>query len=239
MNSSPELGKLAAALCKAQAELDIAPKDSDNPYFNSKYADLATVWKTAQKVLPKYDLAVVQVMGETSGETVTVETILLHSSGQWVSGTLTMVPKKSDPQSIGSCITYARRYSLSAILGIVSEEDDDGNMASDRKVVDIKNTGRKKPASKSVVPGETEITIPEGRKSNTVRAREIWAGFQELGKEKNEILDLFSKTLDKTVTPATMKSLTTDEVEKLDTLLEQYRLAKTVGGEVLLTKESA
>jgi len=129
MEKSETIGKLAEALAKAQGEIQGAAKDQVNPHFRSKYADLASVWEACRKALSNNGLAVVQTMHGDDPDKVVVETLLTHSSGEWIKGTLTMRPAKSDPQGIGSCITYARRYSLAAMVG-VAPEDDDGNAAS-------------------------------------------------------------------------------------------------------------
>jgi len=142
MNQSAEIKDLAAALVKAQTELRPALKGSVNPHFCSKYADLQSVWEAARNPLSSNGLSVVQTFVASDGETVTVATTLMHVSGQWVGSELTLKPVKADPQGIGSAITYARRYGLSAILGIVADEDDDGNDAS----------GRHKPADGHVAP---------------------------------------------------------------------------------------
>lgn len=124
MAQSSEIDKLAAALVKAQAEFTHAKKDSANPFFKSKYADLATCIDVVRPVLAKYGLAVIQPCNGTA-----LETIILHESGQWISGSLTLTPVDNKPQSVGSAITYGRRYCLQAMLGLASE-DDDGNSAS-------------------------------------------------------------------------------------------------------------
>ncbi len=126
---SPSLKSLAAALAKCQSELRNAKKDAANPFFNSSYADLSMVWDTAREPLTKNGLSVMQ-LPSAEGARVTVETILLHASGESISSRLTMTAKDAGPQSIGSAITYARRYALSAMVGIASEEDDDGNAAT-------------------------------------------------------------------------------------------------------------
>lgn len=123
-----ERAELAAALAKAQAEIDAAPKTESNPFFKSSYADLATVRAAIREPFGKHGLSVVQIP-HTSDGAVHVTTILLHSSGQFIEGTLTLRPTKNDPQGIGSAITYGRRYSLMAFAG-VAPDDDDGNAAS-------------------------------------------------------------------------------------------------------------
>ena len=129
MRASEQLAELAGALSKAQAMLRGAVKDSTNPHFKSRYADLASCWDACREALAANGLSVVQ-LPEGTGGVVEMTTMLLHTSGQWVSCTGTFTPSKADPQGLGSCITYARRYQLCAIVGI-SPEDDDGNAASE------------------------------------------------------------------------------------------------------------
>ncbi len=133
-NRSEGIGALAAALSKAQGMIKGAIKDSENPFFKSSYADLSSVWDACREPLSVNGLAVVQVPHESS-DMVIIETFLIHSSGEWISGKISMKPVKTDPQSWGSCLTYARRYSLSAIVGIapLESEDDDGNLASGKE----------------------------------------------------------------------------------------------------------
>jgi hypothetical protein len=129
MAASEQLNELAAALSKTQAMLQGAVKDAKNDHFKSKYADLASCWDACREALAANGLSVVQ-LPEGDGSVVTMTTMLIHTSGQWVSCTGTFKPTKADPQGLGSCITYARRYQLCAIVGI-SPEDDDGNAASE------------------------------------------------------------------------------------------------------------
>ncbi len=128
MNKSDSIAALAVALSKAQGEMTTAKKDADNPYFKSKYADLASVWEACRAPLAKYGLSVCQMPEYVDGY-VFVQTILMHASGEWISSELRLKPVKDDPQGMGSAITYARRYALSAAVGI-APEDDDGNQAS-------------------------------------------------------------------------------------------------------------
>lgn len=121
------LNEIAKALCIAQSEILTAHKDSKNPYFNSKYADLKSVWDAIRLPLTKNGLSITQ-LPSTNGKEVTVETILMHVSGQYIRSTLTIIAKDISAHAIGSAITYARRYALMAMVG-VSPEDDDGNAA--------------------------------------------------------------------------------------------------------------
>ena len=125
---SHNIGKLALALSQAQNEITGAKKDSDNPFFKSKYADLASCWDACRGPLSKNKLAVIQTT-EDSDKGVVIITTLVHESGQWISGRLTVQPVKNDPQGLGSAITYGRRYALSAIVGL-AQVDDDANAAS-------------------------------------------------------------------------------------------------------------
>lgn len=128
MNRSDTINALAAAMAKAQMELEGAPKDSINPHFKSKYADLSAVFAACQKVLPKNGIAVFQPVTVSNGEVV-VTTMLVHTSGEFISTDLPLIPTQITPQAVGSAITYGRRYGLSAMCG-VCPEDDDGNSAS-------------------------------------------------------------------------------------------------------------
>jgi hypothetical protein len=130
MEKSDTIGKLAEALAKAQGAIEGAKKDQNNPFFRSKYADLSSVWEACRKPLSDNGLAVIQVPLSSHGDdNVLLQTVMTHSSGEWISGIMAMKPVKSDPQGVGSCLTYLRRYCLSAFVG-VAPEDDDGNAAS-------------------------------------------------------------------------------------------------------------
>lgn len=130
MQMSENINELATALAKAQGEMKNAGKNSDNPFFKSKYADLAEILNAVREPLSKYGLSISQLydgMG-VPDKTITVTTLLMHSSGQYIGNTANYPVAKADIQGVGSAITYARRYSLAAILGL-SQEDDDGNAA--------------------------------------------------------------------------------------------------------------
>ena len=129
---SDKIDKLAAALTKAQAEMKGAEKKSVNPFFNSGYADLHTVIESSFPHLTKHGLSVIQGNDSKPGEFF-VTTMLLHESGQWIKSKLKMPIEKITAQSIGSTITYGRRYGLSAITGI-AQYDDDGNAASSKGI---------------------------------------------------------------------------------------------------------
>lgn len=144
MKHSEQINEIAAALAVAQGQIKGAKKDSANPFFKSKYADLASVSEACRMQLSQAGIAVVQSPSSTPDGIVSVETMLIHASGQWMSEVLSVKPKDDGPQALGSVITYLRRYALAAFAG-VAPEDDDGEAAEARE---------KKPvAAKAVKPG--------------------------------------------------------------------------------------
>jgi hypothetical protein len=123
-------GQISAALAKAQAEMSNPGFDSTNPHFKNKFASLAAVRNAVVPVLAKHGIAMSQDLGSTDG-TVICTTILMHGSGQrLVFGPLTLPVSKNDAQGFGSAATYARRYSLMAVAGVVGDDDDDANAAT-------------------------------------------------------------------------------------------------------------
>jgi len=127
---SEQVNELYTALSKCQGEIRPALKDAANPFFKSKYADLSSVWEACRDALTKNGLCVTQSIMILDGVNCLV-TILGHKSGQWVKSIAPIICAKVDAQSFGSAVTYQRRYALSAIVG-VSTEDDDGESATDR-----------------------------------------------------------------------------------------------------------
>lgn len=128
-NRSEKLGELAKALAQAQAEMSTASKSAENPHFRSRYADLAAVFEACKKALNKHGFAIVQkVKNDPNGAC--VETMLLHSSGEYVSSECWLPVAQKTAQAYGSTITYARRYGLTSLAGVAADEDDDGNAAS-------------------------------------------------------------------------------------------------------------
>lgn len=128
MNRSESIAKLSVALVKAHAEIGVVVKGASNPFFKSKYADLASVVEAVKPALLKNEIVVVQGLQDAEGG-VAIETMLLHSSGEWISSTLRLPAAKEDAQGYGSACTYGRRYGLMAICGVPAD-DDDGNAAT-------------------------------------------------------------------------------------------------------------
>ena len=132
-----DIDQLAAALVGAQAEFAAIPKTAENPFFHSKYADLATVVSHTQPILAKHGLAVAQFPTTLDGDPA-LTTWLLHSSGQSLKDTMRLCAAKNDPQGQGAAITYARRFAYMAVLGLVADADDDGNTATRAKQAEPK-----------------------------------------------------------------------------------------------------
>lgn len=128
---SESINELAKALCLAQKEIEPAHKNKTNPFFNSGYADLSAIWGSCKDILSNHGLCVVQTT-DRDEYGIALVTTLIHTSGQWIEGNYPIVTLKQEPQSLGSAVTYARRYALMSIVGIVTDEDDDAENAMDR-----------------------------------------------------------------------------------------------------------
>lgn len=173
MEKSENIAELAAALSKAQAEIKASSLDGKNPHFKSEYSTLTAIWDACRDALTSNGLSVVQTTDNDDAETVLLETTLLHSSGQWITGRLKMKPAKADPQGVGSALTYARRYALAAIVG-VAPEDDDAEAATSRQPARAKQTAEsEKPA--------TPANIKQGY---IKRINELWQQEKDLGGTK-------------------------------------------------------
>lgn len=174
---SPTIGKLAAALAKAQIEMGAVVKDARNPHFKNTYATLAACID-ATKLLNRHGFAVVQPPAMAGPDGVTVETFLLHESGEWLRGSLYMPASKKDAQGFGSALSYARRYCLCATLNL-STDDDDGEGAR-------KGSGDMTDAlAKSVEWGEWEKSQAAALRAAKTKGDllEVWTSVNEKGRE--------------------------------------------------------
>lgn len=203
MTTSDQINELGAALAKAQKAIKGAKKDSDNPFFKSKYADLAAVSDACREQLADNGIAVVQTPSATDDGRVSVTTMFVHTSGQWIQDTLTVKPKDDGPQAMGSVITYLRRYSLAAFAG-VAPEDDDGEAAEGRREghpgtvmrVEGPKPDKKGPLTiVSVVKKETkrknffrwEVALSDGRKAAFVNNDQMAALCESLAQSGAEV----------------------------------------------------
>jgi len=160
---SEELNALFGALAKAQMEMEVAKTDSTNPFFKSNYADLSSIVKASRSYLAKNGLCVIQRILPDDQGILNLHTRLCHSSGQWMESKMKIQPPKNDIQTIGSYITYLRRYNYAAMVGVVaSGEDDDGEKAmvesrsSKPSLPSNGNAGKISKAQLEVLSGELE-----------------------------------------------------------------------------------
>lgn len=160
MRTSDQINEIATALAKAQGAIEGAKKDSVNPHFRSKYADLGAVWDACREALSKNGISVIQpivsvhhIEDDRVVQRVTI-TRLMHSSGQWIEdGGVPLILSKDDMQGLGSALTYSRRYGLMAMVGI-APEDDDGNAATAKTHTPIVEVTAEKP--------KTPVRVPDG-----------------------------------------------------------------------------
>lgn len=172
---------LAKALVKATAQIEGATKDSTNPHFRNKYADLASVTDAIKKPLNDNGLTYSQIIHRLEGG-VGVETLIIHESGETMSNGITFVPApKNDPHGYGSALTYARRYSLSACFGVI-QEDDDANGASNKLPIQV-------PAK--------PVTKPQPPKTVTKEVKELQPFTEEKYKKLLELHETDPTLLDK------------------------------------------
>ena len=171
MRTSEQINELAAALAKAQAEMKNATLNKINPHFKSKYADLAMIRDTVTPALAKHGIAVSQGI-DTLDSSIVVVTRLLHSSGQWIESRIPIAYDK--PQAMGSAITYARRYSLSAMCSIAADEDDDANAAQDSKPAAMPFVNGTPGASKAGSRATYDTFVKAIRNAPTLKALADW-----------------------------------------------------------------
>jgi hypothetical protein len=159
MDKSESIVELAKALCEVQKTELFALTDKKNPFFKSKYADLSSVWDAIRLPLTSNGLAITQTTTNSNADGVTIETTLMHVSGEYISGSLYIKPEKNTPQGLGSAITYGRRYALMGIVGI-APEDDDGERAMARKhrnKAETQKTTIQEPDVPDMVIGKTDV----------------------------------------------------------------------------------
>lgn len=169
MNQSEQLDQLFTALAKAQSEMQPAGLNAANPFFKSHYADLAEIVRVSRPALTKNGLCITQLLRDETG-VLFLESVLGHSSGQYMRSSVRINPTKQDAQAIASYITYMRRYSYAALIGVVTtDEDDDGNLAS----VSIQS----RPITTSM--DKSRIVTPEMAE----QLRELLAGLPDVEKQ--------------------------------------------------------
>lgn len=156
MRKSETIIELSKAFAKMQMELEQPLKNADNPFFKSKYVPLENVVDSITRAANKHGLSFTQFPSSDENGNVTVGTMVMHESGEWIEyDPICMKPVKNDPQAVGSAITYAKRYALSAIFGITSDNDDDGNEATHPGKATPKTSPKKPtPVTNNKIPKE-------------------------------------------------------------------------------------
>lgn len=180
MNKSESIKELATALSKAQSEIKSAAKDAENPHFKAAYATLASVWDACRAPLTKNNLSVVQTLHSTPEGKIRCDTTLLHTSGEFISSSMPVLSQRQDMQGLGSAITYARRYALSALVGVAPDDDDDGNGAGidDKKEPSTQKPKYSKPKDQTPPESKAKEQDPKGIKNMAPTPKDI--ALQEL-----------------------------------------------------------
>ena len=213
MKTSESIKQLAPALLKAQREIKDVVKDGLNPHFKSKYATLDSVIGVCKESLNANGIVFAQGGEETNGELLVLYTRLMHESGEWIESRLAMKPVKADPQGIGSCITYARRYALSAICGVASEDDDDGNAAS--APASPKKATASEPAPAPAHDERTalmgRIAVSKARKGAKVLSPESWDSLLSKAFDTSDRAEIAN------MTPMSLKA----GIDKLNALIDE------------------
>lgn len=193
MNQQSEnINELMTALSKAQGKIQPALKDKANPFFKSSYADLASVWTACREALSENGLAVVQSVVTYPDKGMNLVTTLGHSSGQWMKSEMPIISQKVDPQSLGSAITYYRRYSLAAMVGVAPEEDDGEAAQAPYRENKYGNISMKKSAPK--VEKITEDTTDKNKKINASQIQELNSLFDQCSDDFNiELMNTFAE----------------------------------------------
>jgi len=148
---SESITKIAPALVKAQIAMGSASKDSDNPFFKSKYADYNAVLQVCKGPLNDNDVVILHPTGTDAQGKSVISTVLLHSSGEYISATMEM-REVTNMQKIGSSSSYGRRYTLQNLMAIPTSDDDDGNAVSDKSVTKAPTKTPAKTTGNSTAP---------------------------------------------------------------------------------------
>lgn len=196
MNKSEQINELSLALNKAQAMMGGAVKDASNPFFKSRYADLASVISACKDELTKNGLAVLQpVSSDEHG--IYVETVITHSSGQWISsGQMKLLLSKQDMQGLGSAISYARRYSLQSMLNIPAVDDDAESAMFRGESLNIANSGANLSHLDQELEGKIGEVVDLGKKAFK-KSRSNFEGWLSLNFQTNDPSKLTDKQLEK------------------------------------------
>lgn len=182
MKTSEKTDKIFPALLKVKSELKAVTKDSDNPYYNSKYADLNSHLEEAEPALLKQGLMLLQPTSVINGDNVVESTIVHVESGQWVTSDMKLLSEKPDMQKAGSGVTYGRRYTLGALLSMRAE-DDDGQAAAGKpvKLQDAKKQEATTEVKATAVPPKSTTPGFQRPKAKTTGTKDVGASSNGTG----------------------------------------------------------
>ncbi len=213
MDKSEAVNELAKALNLAQAQAKGAKQDSENPFYHCKYADLTSVWDACRKPLTDNGLSVTQTMAiGINGECI-IQTTMLHVSGQWVTSNLQM-PVETDPQKMGKAITYGRRYTLAAIVGVCPEDDDAESVTEHKKTTSQQTT---KPPQQPVESQTTPATSATNTNLCTEPQRKkIYASSQQMGYTEQKVKDILGEKFGVASTKELTKKQASDLIEMIE-----------------------
>lgn len=167
MNRSESIKELATALAKAQGKIEPASKDRTNDHFRSAYTTLTSVYEACKGPLSENGLSIAQAIIESdTHDNWSLETMLMHSSGEWISSITPLLVGKKDMQGLGSAITYAKRYALAAMVGVTSDEDDDGNAATGKAPP---NRGQERPQNPPQQAGRPAALPVSGQRNSATK----------------------------------------------------------------------
>ena len=229
INSSEQIDQLAAALVAAQAEMPRVAKTKLNPFFKSKYADLASVVDVVGPVISKHGLTVPQFVSHREDRT-TLKTFLVHASGQWIGDEMVLHMSKNTPQDQGSAITYARRYAYCSVLGIVADDDDDGNAASvgaqTNRDTNTRQVGGDESGEKKTTRVKAPASTGEGASNGTSGAlRGLFAALKGISVTDENRLQWASERLSRDV--ESFNDLTEDDIKALKTAARDQAKGQT------------
>ncbi len=213
MNKSDSIANLAKALASFQAEIENPKNTASNPFFKSKYAPLQDILNLARPLLSKHGLSILQ-SPSGDGKNIIITTILMHSSGEWIeTEPLVLQAEKATAQGAGSAITYGRRYAISAILGISSEDDDDGIHASDTK-------GKSDNKPPQTVPAKQESKAEHQKQDQPEHfLSTFWRQTKDLGYTQKEVFDFAKQN-----GVANLSGCTEEQVKALYQQLVDFKL---------------
>ncbi len=195
MTKSESIKNLAVALTKVQSKLQNAKNTANNPFYKSKYAPLGEVLDLIRPVLAEHGLSVIQYPSSDDGKTISIHTMLVHESGEYIDfDPLTLTAEKITPQGAGAAITYGRRYSVSGIFNIASEDDDDGNLLEGSKP---KTTSKKfnKDTMKAIPINQSEAMVLEGLIKKTGTDKEKFLAYYKVDKPEQMTKEMYEHAL--------------------------------------------